>query len=157
MFFHREISTCSTIQQLFIPRKFDQQVTKVHEVVYQTFGTALEKNKIGKLKRIVPTKSTVDISFQKIIDSRPVKVEQYKGKVLEIHQVAMMNMSGIKLLRKAQVVSGVEDELSNGATSKNSELAKANDDDEVLEVFSGTAGDIITQHIPSLLGGRVCV
>ena len=85
--------------------RFNNEVQLVHNIIYQGFGGELERNRIGKLKEVRPMFDTVDTSFQSVIDSRTV-APQFKGKVVEIWKVGMINMSGMKLLRRAEVISG---------------------------------------------------
>ena len=85
--------------------RFNNEVQLVHNIIYQGFGGELERNRIGKLKEVRPMFDTVDTSFQSVIDSRTV-APQFKGKVVEIWKVGVINMSGMKLLRRAEVISG---------------------------------------------------
>ena len=86
--------------------QYKDQIKIVHQTIYKVFAKALADNNVGVLVEIVPTKHTVDTTIQSVIESTPVP-EKFKGKVYELHQVALRNMSATKLLRRAKVVGGV--------------------------------------------------
>ena len=81
------------------------QVNTIHNIVYKGFGAEIEKNKLGKLVEVIPMSHAVDTNYQTVIDSRNV-TGQFKGKVVELWKIPMMNMSGMKLVRRAEVISG---------------------------------------------------
>lgn len=85
--------------------RYNQEVELIHNIIYQGFGGELERNRIGKLKEVRPMFDTIDTSFQTVIDSRSV-AQPFKGKIVEIWKVGVINMSGMKLLRRAEVISG---------------------------------------------------
>ena len=85
--------------------RYNQEVELIHNIIYQGFGEELERNRIGKLKEVRPMFDTIDTSFQTVIDSRSV-AQPFKGKIVEVWKVGVINMSGMKLLRRAEVISG---------------------------------------------------
>lgn len=85
--------------------RLQAEVQMVHSIVYQKFGAELERNRVGRLQEVHPMVDDINTSFQSVIDSKNV-AGPYKGKVVEIWKVALMNMSGMKLIRRAEVISG---------------------------------------------------
>ena len=85
--------------------QLQNQVNTIHNIVYNGFGAEIEKNKLGKLIEVIPMSHAVDTNYQTVIDSRNV-TGPFKGKVVELWKIPMMNMSGMKLVRRAEVISG---------------------------------------------------